>query len=274
MSPPLPRVLEDLRRTEIVERLRKDPRSAGGLPLGLDQAAAAEAINWGQADFDEPVGHFSAEDRVLLYAYWNQKRHLEELSEAFRQLFSSGPPKQSLIVVDLGCGPFTGGLALGGHLGSQARFDYIGVDRSQAMCGLGEHLASAAERMDEFPRVNRHWVSAISEVDWRQPPGWRPVVVVVSYLLASASLDVEVLVRELNLLLARLSRGETTLVYTNSPKPDPNSSFPIFRDALLRIGFRSVADDEGSVQTERRTFVLRYALFHRRKRSRLPLGGD
>ena len=32
-----------------------------------------EAVGWGQADFDEPVGALSAEDRVLLYAYWNQR---------------------------------------------------------------------------------------------------------------------------------------------------------------------------------------------------------
>ena len=51
-----------------------------------------EAINWGQADFDEPTGALSAEDRVLLYSYLNQLGHLEELSEAFHQVFSKAAP--------------------------------------------------------------------------------------------------------------------------------------------------------------------------------------
>ena len=80
----LPQSLRDIRRAEIVERVQRDPRTYGNLPLGVDRGAAMEAVGWGQADFDEPVGALSAEDRVLLYAYWNQRRHLEELTEAFR----------------------------------------------------------------------------------------------------------------------------------------------------------------------------------------------
>ena len=65
----LPQFLHDLRRAEIVERMRTDPRTVGDLWLGLDRDAAMNVIEWGQADFDTPVGTFSAEDRVLLYAF-------------------------------------------------------------------------------------------------------------------------------------------------------------------------------------------------------------
>ena len=152
----LPQSLRDIRRAEIVERVQRDPRTHGNLPLGVDPGAAMEAIGWGQADFDEPVGALSAEDRVLLYAYWNQRRHLEELTEAFRQLFGTNRPAEPLIVVDLGCGPFTGGLALAGQLGHQEWFDYIGVDRSRTMRELGEQLAVAAESAPGTPRIGRN----------------------------------------------------------------------------------------------------------------------
>lgn len=269
----LPQFLHDLRRAEIVERMRTDPRTVGDLWLGLDRDAAMNVIEWGQADFDTPVGTFSAEDRVLLYAFWNQPRHLEELSDAFRQLFSENRPTEPLIVVDLGCGPFTGGLALAGQLGPGAQFDYIGVDRSRAMRRFGEDLATVAESMPAAPQIKRQWVSDVSCVAWDRPPSWRPVVVIVSFLLASPSLPVEVLVADLELLLTRLSRGEATVLYTNSPKWGPNRNYPAFRNALSNAGFQLVVEDTGSVETERRILALRYALFYRGRQQSLRLKG-
>lgn len=140
----LPQWLEDLRRSEILERVRGDPRSTGDTLLGVDfEVAAREAIGGGQADFDQPWNDLSATDRVLLYAFVNQLGHLEELAEAFRMLFADDHPENP-IVVDLGCGPFTGGLAIATALGQEHRLDYIGVDRSRAMRELGEKLAAAA----------------------------------------------------------------------------------------------------------------------------------
>ena len=127
MSIELPEWIHELRRLNVVDRVKKDLRSTNNTYLGLDYASAINAIAWGQATFDQPIGDCSAEDRVLLYAYINQLGHLEELTAAFRMLFPSGPPEKT-IVIDLGCGPFTGGLAFAGVLGANARFDYIGMD--------------------------------------------------------------------------------------------------------------------------------------------------
>ena len=72
----LPQSLRDIRRAEIVERVQRDPRTYGNLPLGVDRGAAMEAVGWGQADFDEPVGALSAEisceDEINLVATSNE----------------------------------------------------------------------------------------------------------------------------------------------------------------------------------------------------------
>lgn len=82
----LPQWLQDLRRSEIIERVRDDPRSTGDTLLGVSRdVAAREIIGGGQADFDQSWNDLSASDRVLLYAYINQPGHLEELAEAFRR---------------------------------------------------------------------------------------------------------------------------------------------------------------------------------------------
>ena len=270
----LPKPLLDLRREEIIRRVQRDPRTVENLVLGVDRAAALDAIDWGQANFDEPTGTLSAEDRVLLYAYWNQRGHLEELSEAFQQMFSHQRPRNPFIVIDLGCGPFTAGLALAGQLDGKEEFDYIGVDRSRTMLELGEQLAVAADSMPDMPRVRRQWTQDVASIAWTDPPRWRPVVVVVSFLLASPTLVIEHLLSDLTSLLARLGRGEIFVLYTNSTREAANRAFPSFRDRLVDAGFQVEADNAGVVKTDRRDRSLRYALFHRGSQRKLALGGD
>ena len=274
MPSQIPKFLHDLRRREIVLRVQRDARTRGELLLGVEKDHALEAIGWGQANFDQPIGALAPEDLVLLYAYWNQPGHIDELSEAFGQLFEKGSPAESLIVIDLGCGPFTGGLALAGQLGPSDEFDYIGVDHAQTMRQFGEELASAAESMPGVPRIKRQWVPDIASIECTAPPGWRPVLVIVSFILASPSLNVTELMFELDNLLTKLGRGVVTVLYTNSPKAGPNRSYPAFRDALLDAGFEELVDDLGAVQTSRKTRNVRYALFRRRQRRILRLGDN
>ena len=267
----LPHWLQELRKVEIVDRVRADPRSRHGTFLGLTRAEAMACIDWGQAQFDEPWGDMSPADRAILYAYFNQKGHLEELTEAFRMVFANQMPDVP-IVIDLGCGPATGGLALAGVLDPPA-FDYIGVDQSVAMRDLGERLAASAPRLNA---MRRRWASDLHSVEWNMAPGWRPVLVIVSYLLASPTLRPAELVHHLDALLARLGNGRVTVLYTNSPRPDANRNFPAFEEAMRQAGFDMPADGTGEIIIDRlageRHRQLRYAVFHRPAKRTLQLG--
>ena len=263
-----PQWLEELRRSEVVDRVASDPRSRSGSVLGLQRNEAMDAIGWGQAQFDEPWRGMSPADRALLYAYFNQKGHLEELIEAFRAIFANRSP-EDLIVIDLGCGPCTGGLALAAVLDRPA-FDYIGVDVSMTMRDLGETLAGAAPRLDD---VRRRWARDLQSVQWDRAPGWRPVLVIVSYLLASPTLDAVQLVADLDELLAKLGNGRVTMLYTNSPRAGANRSFPAFKQAMQQAGFEIPADGTGQIVVERwsgnRMRKVRQAVFHRDRKNRL-----
>ena len=269
----LPDWLEALRRVQVTDRVRNDPRSRGRTLFGMNGDRAFEAIGGGQADFDAPCGDLSPDDLVLLYAFLNQKGHLEELVAAFGQLLAGSKPSNP-IVVDIGCGPFTGGLALAATLGDAPCFDYIGVDHADSMRRLGARLACS----DLVPgRVTAHWAADIGSVEWQHPPGWREVIVIVSYLFASPTLDAEAMFGDLDRLLGRLGRGAVTLLYTNSAWENPNRQYPGFRERLEEAGFRIHAEDRGEIVVERRNGPqrrrLRYALFRRPPRRRLPLGG-
>lgn len=268
----LPSWLLDLRRTEVVHRVRDDPRSADGAPLGVPEDAMQDAIGWGQADFDQPYDGLSPDDRVLLYALLNQLGHLEELTAVFRHLFQTKRP-DSPIVVDVGCGPCTGGLALAAVLGPGSDFDYVGVDRSAAMRRFGKRIAAAAPAYDEAPRLRAHWASDIPSIPWSETPRWRSVIVIVSYLFASRTLDADALVDQLVALWSRLGRGEVTVLYTNSIRERPNLPLAGFHEKLTAEGFRRWSDHEETIEAERstgpRSRTFRCALWHRPLRSRL-----
>jgi len=268
----LPHWLDRLRRDAVVDPVRHDPRSQGNTFFGMDGREAFDIVGGGQADFDAPCEDLSADDLALLYAYLNQKGHLEELVAAFGQLLAGEKPRNP-IVLDVGCGPFTGGLALASTLGEDPCFDYIGVDRADSMRRLGARLASS----DLVPgRLTTHWASDIGAVDWPHRPGWRDVIVIVSYLFASPTLDVEAMFGDLEGLLDRLGRGAVTLLYTNSALEGPNRQYPGFRERLMETGFQLHAEDRGEIVVERwngpRARNLYYALFHRSRRQTLPLG--
>lgn len=191
---------------------------------------------------------------------------------AFGQLLAGEKPENP-IVVDLGCGPFTGGLALAATLGRNPCFDYIGVDRADSMRRLGARLAGS----DLLPgRVTPHWAPDLGSVDWPHRPGWRAVIVIVSYLLASPTLDVDAMFGDLERLLDRLGRGAVTLLYTNSTREGANRQYPVFQQRLAETGFQRYAEDRGEIVVERsnrpRERRLNYPLFHRPRRQTLPLG--
>ena len=270
----LPAWIRNLRKAEVTDRVRADPRSTGRSMLGMDVDEVRDAIGGGQADFDAPRGELMPDDLALLYAYLNQLGHVEELVKAFGQFFEhSSPPNP--IVLDVGCGPFTGGLALAATL-KEPRFDYIGVDPAESMRHLGEQLACSNLVPGE---AIRHWAASLDAVEWPYPPSWRDVVVIVSYVFASPTLDGAAMFRELVELLGRLGKGGVTLLYTNSVRPEANRAYPAFRDKLLGADFRKVADGEGEIVVERlygpRRRPLRYAMFRRDRQEKVaPLAVD
>ena len=273
MAIDLPQWLEALRSREIVERVMNDPRSVELTILGFDiDTAQHEILDRGQANFDEPWGDLTPKDRALVYAYCNQLGHLEELYTAFYQLFQHNSTLFEPVVIDLGCGPCTGGLAFAGTQSKKPRFDYIGVDQARSMRTLGEHLASNTTHMDD---TCRQWTADIPSVSWRSAPSWRPVLVIASYLLASQTLNPVTLINQLECLLRKIGNGPATVFYTNSSQPEDNRRFPDFQDALTGIGFKLIVNDLGVVETKRRTRKverkLRYALFHRPSKQTLNL---
>jgi hypothetical protein len=263
----LPEWLRTLREEIVLKPVQSDPRSdtSRRILLGVDQGIVFnEVINGGQADFTESWNNITPNERALLYAYLNQKGHLEELIYAFDKLFPGHTLPVDPIMIDIGCGPFTAGLAFAAIAQQPVRFDYIGVDRAESMMTLGERLAIKSNR---HLNCRRTWTQDLNALTWDRPPGYRPVIVVMSYVFASPTISPSDLADQLAHTLGRVSHGRTVLLYTNSQYDRLNTNYPIFRSQLLRHSFTEHTHDKGTIEIRRsgeaRPRHLQYAVLYR-----------
>lgn len=258
--------LQRLLDIQIKQRVIDDPRTCAKTFLGWPRGTVfQEVIAGGQANFDEPVGHLSGGDRALLYAKYNQERHLDELSHAFSQLFRSGKSYGDPLVIDLGCGPFTAGLSLAQTLGNKDVFHYYGVDHYQSMRSLGLELADAAKAEDALhQRTTYHFLQELDGVDFGPIRG-SITLFIASYLLASPTLDIAALVRSITDAHTRASLGPAVVFYTNSSRPEARAKFPEFKARLIDAGFELQVDNvERFSDTDKKHLDIHYALFFKK----------
>ncbi|AVQ82201.1 MULTISPECIES: hypothetical protein [unclassified Variovorax] len=222
----------------------------------------------GQADFDRSIEDLTGSDRARLYAYFNQKRHIDELVHAFGLMVGDPLELRKATVIDIGCGPFTAGLALAEVLTARTPFRYVGVDRANSMCALGLQLSRAAiaanalhgDTSIEF----RHDLDTCDfGPDCRN--GW--TVVVLSYLLASGSVEVNKLVASIVSAADRIGPGPVAVIHTNSAASAANAKFAELSKALTGAEFATVVDEqEVFIHTDSSPKSLHYALFVRQRR--------
>lgn len=257
--------LADLLAREIEDRINEDVRTTATTFLGIPKDRIfRDVIGGGQADFNADVAHLTGDDRALLYARYNQRRHLDELIHAFKGLLGEEETVARPTIIDVGCGPFTAGLAFAEVFGPSEPFRYFGVDRATTMLRLGERLAREADRVGAFHPLATYWFGENLSAANFGPVRGEWTIVIASYLLASPTLDVHMLVRDILEALDRVGPGPVAVLYTNSASANARAKFPAFQEALLEGGFElAIADTERFTDTSKSPTALHYALFHR-----------
>ena len=259
----------------INQRLNDDARTTSTTYLGWPRNRIfRDVIGSGQADFDTGVGHLTPDDRALLYAKYNQIRHLDELSHAFRRLLGQSEKIHRPTLIDVGCGPFTAGLSFAECFGTQGAFRYFGVDRAQSMLRLGYSLAQEAMARDAMhSQTTLSFEQNLGDLDFGYARGeW--TIVVASYLLASPTVDASELVREIVDALQRVGPGPVAVLYTNSAHEYADAKYPQFRDSFVEAGFTVEADEvEWFTDTSKEPKRLHYALLCRPEQTTIAVPG-
>jgi hypothetical protein len=111
--------------------------------MGYDKMTVLnDILDRGKTKFDERYEGLEPSDKVLLYCYFNMKKHFFTSVAVFKKVWKSlheifTDKKYTPVFIDLGCGPLTSGLAMAELLqnenGELLRMNYIGIDISNAM---------------------------------------------------------------------------------------------------------------------------------------------
>ncbi|WP_163011420.1 class I SAM-dependent methyltransferase [Pseudomonas viridiflava] len=257
--------LEKLRQDLIVNPIQKDARTTYNKPLGKESNWIFNvAIGGGQADFDLPVDNLSPRDRVMLYALFNQKAHVDELIHAFKKFLPDTRQFQAATIIDIGCGPFTAGLALANVIGQSCDYRYYGVDTSSSMLSLAADLSNAVRAENQLSvRTEISFHEKLSKISFGPRRGTQITLFILSYLLASKSIDVKKLVSEIDKARNAIGLGPTFLLYTNSAKDGPRQAYPLLKEQLLAADFKVAVEEEENFTDTEKPRNIHYALFVR-----------
>lgn len=262
--------LERLRRRVIVDPLANDPRSPPGTRLlGHDANwVFKHAVGGGQADFDQPIADLLPHDRAKLYALLNQKGHIDELIYALELFLPEVQLAEGTTVLDIGCGPFTAGLALANVVGSAAAYRYYGFDRAASMLALGQELANGARDAGAIhERTTVAFHRELAHANFGPQRAAERTLFVLSYLLASDTIDLPTLVSNIAATAERVGWGPIYVLYTNSVTEFNRRHFPFFAALMEAADFQLVREEE-TTQPRR----IHYALFTRSARHMVPIG--
>jgi hypothetical protein len=235
----------DVFRTEIVDVVKEHPQTRfNAILLGYTaETIRHDIISYGRADFRDGYEKLSADEKVLLYCYFNMRKHFFTSSFVFEKIYESlravfNDPEKTVVFIDLGCGPMTSGLALADlhfeKTGSKLNLNYVGVDIAQAMISKAERFLSYdifSEASDSAFALS--W-NAISKPKLKSLVGLdNHIVINASYLFASSTLDEMDLAAFVKSLVRKYSTSKIYFIYQNPHRSDRNQKYLDFKAELI-----------------------------------------
>lgn len=205
-----------------------------------------QLLRQGQVDFRSAPPGLSEADLVLLYGCHYLQAQLAAGCYALLQwerLAGYRPLNGDDAVLDLGCGPFTFGLAILAH---QLRRDrglaalhYVGIDQAPAMLRKAEALAQDVQMLypDSQFRFQRQsfqqpWPSLELLAGWT---GAGRLIINCAQLLQSPSVNVSLLWQGLRALLAEHQSREWVFLYQGPKVPQLQQKWQCLRQWLLEF---------------------------------------
>lgn len=228
-------------------------KTKGDLLIGYDKTTIRrDVLNYGKADFDVPFKNLNGSDKVLLYCYFNMKKHFFTSYSVFKKIWGTLEKiflkvQQPVVFIDLGCGPLTSGLALGDlhfeETGKPLMFHYYGIDISTSMIEKAKEF-SETDLFDEsstFEFYNDPQTLSLAKISSVAGANSH-LFVNASYLFASSSLNVENLAKFVSNL--RIHFKYVHFIFQNPDRTDRNTKWIEFKKLisfrLLKKGVEKV----------------------------------
>lgn len=196
-----------------------------------------KVLDRGKCDFTVDYDEISATDKVMLYCFFNMKKHFftsyavfQTVIDSLTHFFEISDHKP--VFIDLGCGPLTSGCALADLIhtrtGQPLNFSYIGVDIAPAMLAKCEVFKSIdVFSKDSFFKFVLNWndidPSLLHELAGKN----NPIIFNASYLFASRSVDPKELADYINSVAQNYSN--VFFIFQNPDRTDRNEKYEKFK---------------------------------------------
>lgn len=232
----------------VTDVIKEDPRTKWPeMILGNTMEANKMLINYGRIDFSNQLPLFNAEwqstltpdHQVLLYCHYIMRRYhcsAKGLYESYHDWLASLANEVAgrILMVDIGCGPATCGIAFAEQLFPQyPELRYIGIDISVAMKSMAEKLLgeTTERRMrmsfrESFHELDDSFWSSVSEVP-------NLVVFNISYFFSNVSnVFTEHLARRIIHVMTRHPLNRYIFVIQHTEHDSKIQSFLVFKNVL------------------------------------------
>jgi hypothetical protein len=192
----------------------------------------------GQADFRNGVAGLTTEDIALLYCYYFFQMHFTSSTALFHYysnlivgLFNES---NKICFVDIGCGPFTSGLAflhftrlkgikdkIGNRI-AETQLEYYGIDNADSMRNLGSVLQSTYEMtvndggFKYFGTAQNSFYQNIPELIGQRGEE-TTIILNCCYFFASETLNVQDFTTAIQQLINNNPNSRILLFYQNAP---------------------------------------------------------
>lgn len=235
-------VFDDL----VATPLHQDPRtSQPDQPLGFDHDHhVLNVVAYGRTQFNTATGPFTTADKVNLYCYYQLRNsyadglHMfAEYDTYLRQLFAQCNHRVALI--DIGCGPMTGGLAFQRHFDTIANFyfHYVGIDVAPAMLDKARLFAASGllardTRVQFVERLERveaaYWESVFTLP--------HAVVLYAGNVFGSMrNEDAALLAAQVNDLMDKFPGNKYVLIFQGPALEQQARSYTVFKKLVPRL---------------------------------------
>lgn len=228
-------------KDNIVDKVKYHQNTTDRKPLGFNNNEIRnDIIKYGRADFRGKYKSLSTDEIVLLYCYFNMRKHYFSTLHFFSKIqnFSDRISGENpIIFIDLGCGPLTSGLAIGDFFYAQKQdkltLQYFGVDIAESMLKKAEEFSKHEifnEESEWFFAEN--WNDILETVTEKIIPLKSKIIINASYLFASDSMDELDLATFVNNINESFPNNETMFFFQNPVNPARNSKFHKFKKQL------------------------------------------
>lgn len=224
---------------KIVSPIRLHPRTIWHtVLLGFSKNEIRyDIIELGQANFDkEYAGVLTGKDIVMLYCYFNMRKHyFTSLSmfERLDNLLNIYRSTKRIKFIDIGCGPATSGIALVDYINSKTDspvlLDYFGIDIYASMRDTGADFMKN-EIVDNRSRIRL--MEGFNDLNFEELQDGSCILINTCYLFASPSLDVEQLATLVNKVRSQNTAVLKYLLFQNPSDKEKSRKYFQFKELI------------------------------------------